>query len=207
MEGIVVLSYHKNAKTLYPKEWLDCYVDSITSQTVQPSRIIEINYGGTEFQLFPHSEFYSMPSDNFVNILNTLLSLARAYGFPYIFNSNVDDYYSPFWIEKQLVYLKEYDLVSCNFTLVQNEKETIKHRFHTMDIQKELSRDNNIIAHPSVCYRSSFFDDLYYDPNQIPKEDLLLWKRAIVTKKFKIVEENLLWHRVHNQSICNSDNR
>lgn len=207
METPVILVYHKNASTIYPREWLDQFINSIRAQTHQDFKIMEMNYGGDKYRLFPDSTFYSETTSNFVHALMRLVNYSRDQGYQYIFNTNIDDWYSPNWISTELEFLKQgYDVVSSNFTFVDAAYE-LPRVFHHLDIKQELCCDHNIIAHPAVAYNISFFNDYNYNPEEIPREDLLLWQRAIETKKFVIVPENMLWHRIHNQSVCQSTNR
>ncbi len=206
MADCVVLVYHKNAGTLYQKEWLDQFVNSIESQTYSNFDILEINYGGSGERLFSSpgstSAFYSGHYDNFVQALNFLIKEAISRGYKYIFNTNCDDIYSPMWLEKQLPILQNgYDIVSCNFSLFRDNKDFHTHSFHNLDIRRELSKNHNIICHPAVGYNSSFFNDFQYIPEEIPREDLLLWQRAISTKKFYIHPEILLRQRIHVNNL------
>lgn len=212
MSDIAVLVYHKNASDIYPQSWIDQFVSSIENQTHSNFDILEMDYGGTSRRLFTRpgftSTFYGGSYINFIYALNYLISQAREMGYKYILNTNCDDYYDPRRVELQLQALQEYDLVSSNFSLLDEyDRITLTHAFDKLDIQAELDKDHNIIGHPGVAYRSSFFDDFSYNPSEILHEDLKLWQRSIITKKFRILEPVLFFHRVHKNAVCRSNNR
>lgn len=201
---VAIISYHKNIDTIYPKEWIEQYRDSILRQTLQAD-IIEMNYGGGEYRIFPNGyRFFHIAHPTFVDAMNTLLHWCFANGYDYVLNTNADDIYNSQWAAKTIKMLsKGYDLVSCNFTLIDEKAIPYHvHRFHNMDIRIELSRDHNIICHPGVGYSKKFWDGNIYYPKEIPREDMMLWKRAIQKGyQFVILEDNLVQHRVHSKSV------
>jgi len=204
-----MLCYHKNAQKLYPKRWLDQYKESVLNQTYKDFQIIEANYGGTDFRIFENSEFDNVPTDNFVQTLNRLLDKCFfEEGYDFVFNSNADDWMAPKRIEMQLPYLESgYDIVSSNFCLVKDNVIVRWHKFHELDIAQQLANNHNVVCHPGVAYSRRFWEFHRYIPEQMPLEDLMLWQRAIKNCRFIILEENLLFHRLHNQSVCQSENR
>lgn len=206
---VALLCYHKNISSIYPKQWVERFRDSIEDQTYQEFDIFEINYGSGTERIFEHSYFESSPHPTFVHALNYLLDKVFSFGYDVAANSNVDDWVGMQWLEKMLGDIQRgNDLVSCNFCLVKDEAITKFHRFHTLDILKELEAGHNPICHPAVCYTKKFWETNRYVPEEIPVEDLELWKRALRSgSKFFINEQNLLYHRLHNNSVCQSENR
>lgn len=210
MSKQALIVYHKNAETIYPKAWIDQFRASILNQTSQDFDIYEFNYGGSQYRIFENSTFYSRQHDNFVEVMNWLLEIIfDIKKYDYAFNSNIDDYYALDRFEKQIPYLKKgYGIVSSNFALINDAGiETLRHQFDKLDIQKELDTNHNIIAHPAVAYSKDFWKFNRYVPNEIPAEDLLLWKRGIEYHAFIVLPECLLFHRIHNNSVCKSNNR
>lgn len=207
-----LIVYHKKVHGIYPDEWLKQFTDSIQAQTCQEFDIIELNYGAGVERLFPNSKFISKEFPTFVDGMNYLLGECfTTLGYQYVFNTNVDDYYAPERIERQLAYLKGgYDIVSSNFALIDTDgREFKRHAFHKSSILREFRRNHNIIAHPVVAYsKKSFSKGLHYNPSEIPYEDLELWKRMLPRNKFVILQDCLLFHRVHENSVCqNTNNR
>jgi len=200
--------YHKNISAIYKKEWVDQYRDSILNQTYQDFKIFEVNYGGGEERIFEHSEFERIEFPSFVQCLNYLFFRAIMAGYDCAANSNVDDFFSLNRLEKQLPFIENgYDIVSSNFSLIQEDKTIKTHSFDRLNLENELNNNHNIICHPSIIYSRKFMEENRYIPEQLPLEDLMLWQRGIKKYKFKILPEILCYHRVHDNSVCNSLNR
>ncbi len=201
---VAVLCYHKNVTEIYAKEWVDKYRESIKNQTYKEFQVFEINYGGTNERIF---ESYAYPT--FVHALNYLLDKTFSSGYDVVYNTNCDDYYANNWIETLLSNIGgKYDLVTSNFCLVKDEKIIKYHLFHNLDILYELEHGHNPVAHPAICYTKKFWDQNRYVPDEMPIEDMLLWTRALrAGTKIFISKENLLFHRIHQNAVCRSDNR
>lgn len=204
-----IIVYHKNIKKIYEPQWIKNFKDSIESQTINDLPIFEMNYGGEQDQIFEHSYFESVNMPSFINALNYLLDKVFSGGFTAVFNSNCDDEYHPKWIEKTLPYIKAgYDIVSCNFHLMNDDGIYHTHNFERLNIERELSRNHNIICHPGVCYSKAFWDrGNRYVPSEGPYEDLKLWQRSIRNSRFIVIPDHLVYHRVHENSVCKSENR
>lgn len=206
---VAVLCYHSKVNEIYPIEWINKYRDSINDQTYQGFEVFEMNYSGGNERIFDHSYFESYPYPSFVYALNYLLDKCFSSGYDIVANSNVDDWASQIWLESMIADInKGFDLVSSNFCLVKDEKIIKYHRFHKMDVLSELERGHNPVCHPAVCYTRKFWEQNRYIPEEQPFEDFELWKRALKSgSKFFINEQNLLFHRIHNNSVCQSENR
>lgn len=201
------LVYHKNITKIYPAAWIEKFRASILGQTEKNFDIIEINYGGTHERIFEDGIFFSDNYPNFVYALNFGLLFCQSNKYDCVFNTNCDDYYAKDRFERQLIYIKRgFDIVSSNFTLVQDDKETHSHRFHELNIANELRRNHNIIGHPAVAYSANFIKNNRYNPDEIPLEDLKLWKRTVDRYKFAILPDHLLFHRLHSNSVCQNQN-
>lgn len=206
--GIII--FHKNIKKIYPQEWIEKCINSIKNQTYKNYTIYEINYGGTIEQLFVDSKFYSINKINHADAMNFILDEAFNDSCDYVFNINLDDFYHLSRLEKQIPYLQNgYDIVSSNFCLIDESDQVISYRNmkNFGDIKYNLNINHNVIAHPSVGYSSKFWQDENnrYDITKIPIEDLDLWKRSINNGyKFYIVDEVLLYHRMHHNKVSNN---
>lgn len=203
-----LISYHKNINEVYKKEWIDEYRNSIVKQTYREYDIYELNYGGGDERIFENSNYHSKEFPSFVYGLNYLLDCLFFMGYDCVFNTNCDDIYSFNRIEKQLPYIKQgYDLVSSNFIRIKEGSPDEHFNFDKHDISLSLANNHNIICHPSVCYSRSFWEKNRYIPEQIPLEDMMLWQRAIKNSKFIIVPHFLVQHRIHENSVCQSENK
>ncbi len=214
---IALMTYHKNLYKIYPKKWIEQYRSSISKQSFQKFDIYEVAYGEDSDRIFDgdphrggaylHQEFLT-----FNHVQNFLLDFLFDDGYDCVFNSNVDDGYSPYWMSRMIPWIRNgYDLVSCNFYLLNEGGVIHRHEnFHRLDIAKELSRNHNIICHPAVCYSRSFWEKgNRYNPEEVQtkNEDMKLWQRAIGNSKFIIVPEILCYHRIHSNSVCQSNNK
>jgi len=194
-----VLVYHKNIFNLYPIEWIDKFKQSIRKQTYKDFDILELNYGGGKERLFEESKFESISMPTFPHAMNYLFEKAKDYDC--VFNTNCDDFYPANRFDEQIKFIKQgYDIVSSNFSLVKDDKVTLTHNFDKRDIKKELQRDHNVICHPVVAYSKKFLNERYL-PEEIPFEDMKLWKRTVNNYKYIILPEVLCFHRLHNNSV------
>jgi len=218
---IGVIFFHKNIRNIYKERWIKKSVKSILDQTYSDIGIYEINYGGDEFSLkdyFVNEDrpwiFISEEKQNHAEAMNFILDRAFNDGCNFVFNTNLDDYYSTNRIEKQLEYLTQgYDIVSSDFCYIQEnlENEDIV-TFHKNinqfgSVSHNLERNHNVIAHPSVAYSGKFWEDgNRYRQEEIPMEDLLLWKRSISNGgKFTIHPDTLLFYRLHQNQITGNN--
>lgn len=205
---VALIVYHRNAQNIYPQSWLDKFKDSILNQTFQDFEIYECEYGDGDYRIFESSHYESKELPTFVHAMNYLIEKALNDGAEVMANSNVDDWVNLDWLKIQVpLVLNGYDLVSCNFSLVQDDQIVKEHKFHNLNIKEELEQSHNPICHPAICVSRKYFQENKYDPTLVPFEDLILWQQTIDKYRFKIVPENLLYHRIHNQSVCQSTNR
>lgn len=205
-----LLAYHKNIDQLYPPEWIGQYKQSILNQTCKDFSIMEINYGGKGERIFETSYFESVEMPTFIHALNYLLDKCVSGGYDCVLNSNVDDYFGLQRVEKQVAAIRDgYDIVASNFIRtwqgVRGYREALI--FNDLDIKYELGKNHNVIGHPVVAYSRNFIEHNGYIPEQQPTEDLQLWQRTVDKFKFIILPEFLFTHRVHENSVCNSNNK
>lgn len=206
IKKVGVIFFHKNIYEIYPKEWVDKCVNSMLNQSYRDLIFYEIDYGGDGLQLVEGSKFFSTEKINYADAMNFIISEAFNDGCDYVFNTNLDDYYSDKRIEKQLEYLEMgFDIVSSDFCYIDSNDIII----HYMNILKSgsikncLSMDINVIAHPVVGISRKFWMDENnrYDITKTPSEDLDLWKRSIENYKFYILEDILLFYRRHDYQV------
>jgi hypothetical protein len=209
---IGVIFFHKNIRSLYKSKWIDKCVKSIINQTVKKFKIYEINYGGDSYQIFNGEDnryyFKNIELNNHAEAMNIIIDEAFKDGCDYVFNTNLDDYYDITRIEKQLEKLESgYDIVSSDFCYIEeiDSEDRIIHYKNiksNTDITKNLELNHNVIAHPVVAYSRKFWEKNRYEENEVPLEDLMLWKRSIRNgSRFCIHDDVLLYYRLHSNQI------
>lgn len=205
---VALLVYHKNIHKIYPSSWTGQFVNSILSQTFQGFKVYEINYGGGQERLFSNSIFESKELPTFVHAMNHLIDKTLLDGADVVVNNNCDDWAAINRLEVQLPYIEQgFDIVSSNFSLIQDDRLVKVHSFDKLNIKEELNKNHNIVCHPGVMYSRHFLLNNRYEPDLIPLEDLILWQKTIDNFRFKIVPENLVYHRIHQNAVCKSQNR
>lgn len=205
---MVLICYHKNLYNIYEVAWINQFRESVLNQTYKEFKIYEINYGGNTERIFENSNFESKELPTFIDAMNYLIEKSLKDGATVVANSNVDDFFSLERFEKQLPYIEiGFDIVSSNFSLMKEGVIIHRHNFENVDIKKELERNHNPLAHPVIMYSKKYLMNNRYVPSECPEEDLLLWKRTIDDYKFIILPDNLLYQRIHDNSVCKSDNR
>lgn len=218
MTKIGVIFFHKNIRSIYKERWINKCIETILNQTVKDFSIYEINYGEDDFSLFegielknPHT-FISEEKSNHAEAMNRVIDLAFEDGCEYVFNTNLDDYYELNRFEKQIEFLDQgYDIVTSDFCYVEEIENEDKITFYKEikkagDIKENLMKNHNVIAHPCVAYSKKFWESNSYNPEEIPAEDLLLWRRGIEAGfKFHICDEVLLNYRLHGNQITGSN--
>lgn len=212
-----VIFYHKNILNLYYPHWIKKSVESMVNQKNSEFKIYEINYGGEEYSVLEgidHNkevDFYSKEFQNHAQAMNFILDKAFGDGCEYVFNTNLDDYYSHDRIYKQIQILNSgADLVSSNFCYIEgdgNVDQILK--YMTMsegEIKDHFERNHNVVAHPSVAYSKKFWEGNRYVDSEIPNEDFFLWKRALNSGySIKISPEYLLFYRLHNSQVTGNN--
>lgn len=211
---VAVMFYHKNIQSIYKERWINKCIESISNQTYTKFDVAELNYakdaieplarmdGKTHIHL--HKEL-----DNHTHAMNYMLDyLFNSRGYDVVFNTNMDDYYHPERFQKQIdVINKGYDLVSSDFCYIEENGEIDEVTRHMKicsfgDIEMNIRKKHNVIAHPCVAYNKTFWNDSLKYNDLLGWEDLDLWMRGLDQgKKFHIIDEELLYYRIHNEQV------
>lgn len=216
---IGVIFFHKNILNIYKKSWIQKSVNSMLSQSINDFSIYEINYGWDDYSVLSDidhnkkSFFFSEKFENHVYAMNFILDQAFSDGCDCVFNTNLDDFYHPTRIEKQIECIRKgNDIVSSDFCYVEEFTEGDRVVFHKNilqfgDIESNLIRNHNVIAHPCVAYSRKFWSDgNRYNVDTIPREDLLLWQSALQKGYSLFIHpEELLYYRLHGNQITGNN--
>lgn len=208
MKRCAVIFFHSNIDSIYKKRWIDKCIDSILNQTYQDFDVFEIDYSGNGIQRIKDSKFFSVEMQNHIFAMNFLISEAFDAGYEIVFNTNFDDFYAPDRFAKQLERIESgFQVVSSNFFYITEigEKDICTrdmNMFKYGDIRYNLNKNHNVIAHPCVAMHRSIWDAGFrYNESEIGFEDLSLWKKVIQKFKFSIMQDYLLYYRIHNNQI------
>ena len=224
--GIII--YHKDIYKIYKKEWIIECLRSIYNQTYNKYEIYELNYDKSginlieEYNLINRDKFvnkhnyWNIEMENHVYAMNFLLDKCfKENNIDVVLNINLDDYYNieRFEIQIDSIIKEKYDIVASDFIVLEEGNEIRKEmeigrKYNTNEkIKIELNRNKNIIGHPGLAYSKNFWLTMKEYPQEIPKEDLELWKKSInKNMKFKIISKYLFYHRLHDNQIT-SDNK
>ena len=214
-----VIIYHSNIQKIYEDRWIKKSIESMINQSFSELTFYEVNYSGLNTSILNeyniNKKFWSVKLENYASAMNFIINEAFKDECDYVFNTNLDDYYHVDRIKLQLDLIDKYDILSTDFVYIQefkNENGEEDKITRLMGISKfsdkigsELSKNHNVIAHPSVCYNKTFWESgEKYDISKTPEEDLDLWKR-LINKNYRIgiLPENLLYYRIHNKQISN----
>lgn len=214
--------FHKNASSIYNPDWIMECLQSIEAQSHKNFDILELNYGNDQdsimdiYNVKKKRLFWKIPMDNHAQAMNFLLKMAfEKYNYDFVFNVNIDDFYDKNRFKLQLGYHTShgFEICSSNYSVLDGQYKTTNDYVRVPQknefIKRYLDRDLNIICHPSVCFYKTFWKktpDICY-LNEVPREDVELWKRCIVSNvKMLIIPEYLTVYRKHPNQITALDN-
>jgi len=175
--------------------------------------------------------YFHEPMKDHSYAMNFLLNkvFAKNTSYKYCFNINIDDFYDLTRFERQIKIIKKlkYDVVSSQMLYVDEENKPIKKidyfaynfispkkiklksqiEMEQSYIKKEFLKNHNIVAHPCVCYTRRFWKIIGPYPNIVPREDLILFKKAALNPAIKIhiAKKFLLYYRIHNNQTVSKE--
>ena len=186
---------------LYIKE----AVDSILNQTYSHFELIIIDDCSTDNTIAILRSYHDsrinliVKSENtgYTNSLNYGISIAKG---KYIARMDGDDISLPERFEKQVDFLEnnpEVVLCGTQYQIIGTSK-TCNHPTEHDEIKAKLIL-GCYIAHPTVMFNKTFFDDnqLNYNTEMEPAEDYDLWSRVAFLGKIANLNEVFLDYRVH----------
>lgn len=195
-------------------EYLRTAVDSICRQTYRVWEFIIIDDAASDAckALLAEYEAQNSKIHVFHNAENLGLTkslnigLAKA-GGEYIARMDADDFSVPTRLEKQLRYLESNpDIDLCGTGVVSFGDRSIflsSYTGMTNDEAQCCLFFSSALCHPSVMIRKTFLDDhnLTYDESVKKGQDYDMWERCSVCGKLAVMEEVLLFYRMHSGQI------
>ena len=140
------------------------------------------------------------------NTLNKGLQLAKG---DIIARLDSDDIASPQRIEKQMQYIDEYDLISSNFALINEDGNIIQHRKFPetdKDIKEFMLNSMDCMFHTTWLGKKSLFTQLNGYRNIGPFEDYDFLLRGInVGARYYNVQDELTQYRINLQGISQTN--
>lgn len=131
----------------------------------------------------------------------------------YIARIDADDVCLEYRLEKELNYLKTHPssaLVYSGVLLIDENSQIIGQTFPYSNpsvIRKIIKRGNNVVPHPSVMFRKSFYEKTQRYPLVEGFEDTILWYQLIDHGDFGVIKEPLIKYRLLPNSLSHGYNR
>lgn len=189
-------------------------VDSIISQTFTDYKL----YIAIDGPLYPDvSSYFDSIQNEKVEIirypenrglaatLNESFKHAKDLGYKYLGRMDADDIALPERLEKQIQFLEQnqqVDAVGTRAVIINSNDEIIGIKDAAPVLTYDILKSSSDIIHPSVVFRSTFFDKVgYYSLGIAPTEDYDLWFRA-VKMNIKIVSlSDRLYHFRYDDNL------
>ena len=128
------------------------------------------------------SLLYSHENKGLPSTLNRGIRMALKQGYEYIARMDADDISMPNRLELQLKYLRQHpkvDLVGCQAELIDKSGNYCGIKKVNENIIFNSLKFNCDLIHPSVMFKSTFFEDYgFYDESLLKSQDYELWLRA-----------------------------
>lgn len=190
-------------------EYIHESINSVKSQTYKNwELIISVNGHDKDSDVYNIANTYTC--DNIIvydmfgikgksNTLNNTLKMCK---YDKICILDVDDIWLPTKLEKQLNYIKSYDIIGtdCQYFGDRNDKP----RLQFGELSPDIFNHYNPIINSSSCFNKS---DALWDNEYDSVEDYEMWLRLIrENKTFYNIDEVLVKHRIHKASCFNASN-
>ena len=139
-------------------------------------------------------------------VLNRGIRLAIDENFEFIARMDADDICEPDRLAKQLEYFRKHanlDVLGSNATLINEAGDIIGTKMVKPIVNFNDLKYNCEIVHPSVMFRSAFFEKFgFYDESLLKSQDYELWLRASKNGAIiKNLSQNLLQFRYESKLI------
>lgn len=211
MKGLVsvVMGVH-NEKA----EYLISAIDSICNQSYKQIELIIIDDASNdqckkllsayESRFDMITVIHNLENRGLTKSLNEGLAIAKG---EFIARMDADDYSVPSRIEKQVRFLEENDEIDVCGTGVVSFGETNAFMSPSNGMGNDEAQCclffSSTLCHPSVMMRKAFLDahSLRYDESFSRGQDYDLWERCSVCGHLAVIDEVLVYYRIHSQQI------
>ena len=197
---------------LYIKE----AIESILAQTYSNFELIIINDGSTDgadevirsFKDVRIKFINNKINKGIVATLNEGLALSTG---KYIARMDSDDISLPHRLEKQVAFLEnnpEYKLCGSQATAVSSKGEKLHKLRRPTDFEniKVFNLFRNAFIHPTIMADACLLKKIGYDDEYVYAEDYFLFSQLTMNHKVADLGDELLYYRLHNDSITSKEN-
>ena len=197
------------------KEFIGKTIESVLKQTYQNFEVIIADDGSTdgsvsEIRRYKDSRIHLelAPQNTDFGIIDDVYQIAKG---DYITILASDDYWSPFFLEKNIAFLEEHREYGCCFChpMLVNEKdeflentqfcsEWTKEQHSKEEWFRKLYQEGNLFCAGSMCMREEIFKTLLpmrFQYRQL--QDYEFWLRFLQKGSIYFLQESLVYYRIH----------
>lgn len=202
--------------------WLKKAIDSICTQTYSNWEFLIVDDGSNAatkqvLQAYATEKRIRILSNTERRGLtrNLNMAIAQSRG-SLIARMDADDIALSERLEKQVAYLQANPQVAlaAAFVMFMDERDQITgpwaedREAQDFDSIKRLLPTRNCLAHPTVMFRRTAWEQFPYNENQVHSQDWDLWMQfAAAGLRMEKIKEVLLHYRVHGLSVTSSSNK
>lgn len=224
---IAIIFYHSELLKKYKYSYIIQFLKSLKNQSFQDFHLIELNYDNDndlsilyKTNLFPSNQytFLNRVFKNHIEAQNFLFKYCfEDNDFDIVMNTNIDDYYHPDKLMKQVNMLKNknIDIISSGFSLFQTTNNESIYKEVDMILSTDIEEQNSILRarffkndsrlfqNSGSCITKSFYEKnngLVFK-NFPLLEVLFMCKDNIKKNTFYIIPEVLTYQRIHNRQL------
>lgn len=202
--------------------WLKKAIDSICAQTythweflivddgsnTATQEILQSYAGEKRIRIISNAERRGLTKN-----LNTAIAQSRG---SLVARMDADDMALPQRLEKQVAYLQAHPQVAlvASFVMFMDEEDRLTgpwaedREADDFEKIKHLLPVRNCLAHPTVMFRKTAWEQIPYNEAQVHSQDWDLWMQwAAAGLRMEKIKEVLLHYRVHTRSVTSTSNK
>ncbi len=200
------------------EKYLKEAIESLLDQTYPHFEIIAFDDGSTDcsaeiiksFKDHRVKYYKNEANSGLITTLNNALAVASG---EYIARMDADDICLPDRFKKQVQYMKmnDVDVLGTEICFINDEGKRIGlgvGKYPGMKISPYTFLQRCPLYHPTVMFKRKVVDRAdFYDKNYPHAEDYELWLRLSKNCKLDLLDEPLLFYRVHGESITSNNSK